>query len=103
MYRDPFAVHEQYGIRPQWVYRKYHPETLKILGLQPTAIDQAIEDGVLPEPMPLTGHGKACGWMGWQLIEVMKKRLEAAQQRAAAKPKPLFKKKVKKGRAKNHD
>jgi hypothetical protein len=73
----------QFGIKPQWVYRKSDPETRRILGLKPTAIDDGINDGTLPPPAPLTAHGKATGWMGWQLIEVQRKRLEAAAQRHA--------------------
>ena len=74
---------EEFGIKPHRVYRKSHKITREILGLGPTAIDEAIADNALPPPMPLTAHGKATGWMGWQLIEVQRKRLAAAAQRAA--------------------
>ena len=71
----------EFGIEPNKIYRKTHPETRKILGLKPTAIDDAIADGTLPEPWPLTSHGKATGWLGEQLIEVQRNRLAAAEQR----------------------
>src|SRR5262249_35018088 len=56
------------------------PETRKIIGLKPTAIDDAIADGTLPEPYRLSGHGKATGWLGAQLIEVQRKRQAAATE-----------------------
>ena len=74
---------DEFGIERNKIYRKTHPETRKILGLKPTTIDTAIADGTLPEPWPLTSHGKATGWLGEQLIEVQRKRLAAAAQRAA--------------------
>ena len=55
---------ETYGIDPAKIYRRYSPETQKILGLKRTAIDAAIKNGDLPEPLPLTEHGSACGWLG---------------------------------------
>src|SRR5262249_22834560 len=73
----------EFGIERNKIYRKTHPQTRKILGLNPTAIDDAIADGPLPVPWPLTGHGKATGWLGEQLIEVQRNRLAAAEQRAA--------------------
>jgi predicted DNA-binding transcriptional regulator AlpA len=73
----------EFGIERNKIYRKTHKETRKILGLQATAIDDAIADGTLPEPWPLTGHGKVTGWLGEQLIEVQRKRQAAAAQRAA--------------------
>src|SRR5262249_51954813 len=66
----PSDTKDEFGIERNKIYRKTHPETRKILGLKPTAIDEAIADGTLPEPWPLTGHGKATGWLGEQLIEV---------------------------------
>lgn len=59
---------ETFGIRPDFIYRKTDPETRKIIGLKPTAIDDAIRDGTLPQPVPLTADGKAKGWIGTQLI-----------------------------------
>jgi predicted DNA-binding transcriptional regulator AlpA len=75
----------EFGIERNKIYRKTHKETRKILGLQATAIDDAIADGTLPEPWPLTGHGKVTGWLGEQLIEVQRKRQAAAAQRAAGR------------------
>jgi predicted DNA-binding transcriptional regulator AlpA len=67
------------GIIPNRVYRKYAPETQAILGLKRTAIERAILEGSLPEPMPLTASGSAVGWLGSVLIEVQRKRLALAK------------------------
>ena len=87
-----------YGIKPQNIYRKSDRVTREILGLGATTIDEAIKDGTLPAPLPLTAHGKALGWYGWQLIGVMKQRLVAAAQRQVVMPPQLVRKKKKKQR-----
>jgi hypothetical protein len=87
-----------YGIAPQDIYRKSDPATRKILGLGATAVDEAIRDGTLPAPLPLTAHGKAQGWYGWQLINVIKQRLAAAATRQVVMPPQLVRKKKKKQR-----
>jgi hypothetical protein len=75
---------ETYGIDPARIYRKYAPETQRILGLGKSAIEDAIKDGHIPPPLPLTEHGYATGWMGTTLIELQKKRLALAAERFAA-------------------
>src|SRR5262249_48462981 len=88
------TAHEsKYGIRPEFVYRKSDPETRRILGLKPTAIDDAIARGDIDPPAPLTATGKAMGWYGFQLIEMIERRLAAAPLRRAAPPPQRRKKK----------
>jgi hypothetical protein len=85
----PFA--DTFGIDPARIYRKHSPETRRIIGLGATAIDEAIECGDIPAPLPLTSHGTATGWMGITLIELQRQRLERAEARlaaAAANPRP---------------
>jgi predicted DNA-binding transcriptional regulator AlpA len=79
------SIEDEFGIKAQRVYRKSARETREILGLGPTAIDDAIADGTLPPPWPLTAHGKATGWLGEDLIKVQRKRQAAAKRRHAAK------------------
>jgi hypothetical protein len=95
--KDPFAANDKYGIRPSWMYRKHHAETIKIIGLGPTAIEEAIDDGLLDRPVPLTSHGKAKGWWGWMLISYMERRIAAAQQQVAPPSPPTTKKKRRAG------
>lgn len=88
------TAHEsKYGIRPEFVYRKSDPETRRILGLGQTAIDDAIKRGDIVPPAPLTAQGKACGWYGFQLIQMIDRRLAAAPLHRAAPPPQLRKKK----------
>jgi len=68
-----------FGIDPGRVYRKYDKRTQEILGLRRSAINQAIEDGHIPPPMPLTESGSAVGWLGSVLIAVQRKRLAKAE------------------------
>jgi predicted DNA-binding transcriptional regulator AlpA len=75
----------EFGIDPSKIYRRYSSETQKILGLKRTAIDMAIKNGDLPEPLPLTEHGSACGWLGTTLIEIQKRRIAMAEERRAAR------------------
>jgi hypothetical protein len=81
---DPFAIADEFGIRPQWIYRRNHRETRRILGLEDNAIDGLIAEGALPPPIPLTKSGKAVGWWGWQLIAYVKRKANEAEERAQA-------------------
>jgi hypothetical protein len=81
---DPFAIADEFGIRPQWIYRRNHKETKRILGLEDNAIDALIEQGALPPPIPLTRAGKAVGWWGWQLIAYVKRKAKEAEDRLKA-------------------
>jgi predicted DNA-binding transcriptional regulator AlpA len=83
---DEAADSEQFGIERFRVYRKTHKITPQILGVTHSAIEHAIADGTLPPPVPLTAYGKATGWYGFQLIQVIKDRLSKAEARAAAPP-----------------
>jgi predicted DNA-binding transcriptional regulator AlpA len=96
---DPTKSEDKFGIKAAWTYRKSHRDTQHILGMGLSAIDKAIRDGTLPPPAPLTKHGKAKGWGGWQLIQVVEERLKAAQQRAAAKAQTIENKKAAKKKA----
>jgi len=88
------TAHEsKYGIILAHVYRKSDPETQRILGLKATAIDAAIKRGDIDPPAPLTAHGKARGWRGFQLVKMIERQLAAASQRRAAPPENLRKKK----------
>ena len=79
--RDPFTDQDKYGIRAAWIYRKYDRETQRILGLSPSAIDVGIKKGELPTPLELTASGKASGFLGAQLIQVIEKRLARAARK----------------------
>jgi predicted DNA-binding transcriptional regulator AlpA len=83
---DEEPAQQDFGIIPNKIYRKSHPETQGILGLSPTGIDEAILNKELPPPVPLTAYGKAVGWYGFTLIQVIKDRLTKAEARAAAPP-----------------
>jgi predicted DNA-binding transcriptional regulator AlpA len=74
-----------HGISPHRIYRKYAKETQEILGLGRSAIEEAIKNGDIPPPLPLTEHGSATGWLGEMLIEIQNKRIARAEQRAAAR------------------
>jgi predicted DNA-binding transcriptional regulator AlpA len=76
---------KNFGICSSKIYRRYAKETEQILGLRRTAIDVAIRNGDLPEPLPLTEHGSACGWLGTTLIEIQKRRIAMAEARRAAR------------------
>ena len=76
---------ETYGIDPSKIYRRYAKETEQILGLKRTAIDVAIKNEDLPEPLLLTEHGTARGWLGSTLIAIQKRRIAMAEQRRAAR------------------
>jgi predicted DNA-binding transcriptional regulator AlpA len=92
------TVHEtKFGIRPEFVYRKTDPETLRILGLRSTAIDDAIARGDIPPPAPLTASGRSVGWYGFTLIQVIERRLAAASSQRRAPPPQLNRKKKKAG------
>ena len=72
---------ETFGIDPSVYYRKTDPKTRQIIGLAATAIDEAIKNGDLEPPEPITENGRATGWQGATLIKMIRKR----QERAAAK------------------
>jgi hypothetical protein len=40
--------------------------------------------------MPLTQHGRACGWYGWQLVELMRARMAAAEAREQKRAAGMF-------------
>ena len=83
------------GIIPAKLYRKSHRETLDIIGLRPTQVDEEIRNGTLPPPAPLTAHGKAAGWWGFQLVKYVEQRRELAQQRATARVQPKSRERLK--------
>jgi predicted DNA-binding transcriptional regulator AlpA len=83
---DDDNIAAQFGIEPCRLYRTTHQTTRKIIGLKNTAIKEAIKNGSLPPPVSLTAHGKASGWYGFTLIELIKDRLAKAEQRRAAQP-----------------
>jgi hypothetical protein len=83
---DDDDIAEQYGIERHRLYRTTHQTTRKIIGLQNTAIKEAIKNGSLPPPVLLTAHGKASGWYGFQLIQLVKDRLAKAEARRGAPP-----------------
>jgi predicted DNA-binding transcriptional regulator AlpA len=71
------------GLNPDYVYRKFDPVTLNVIGLGPTQINGAIARGELPPPVKITQSGRARGWLGSQLIELQQKRLAEAQTQTA--------------------
>ena len=84
------SADQNFGIEPSWLYRKSSEETRKILGLRPTQIDAAIASGDLPPPVRLTASGRACGWLGQTLIQLIRERQARAvteQARKATKKK----------------
>jgi hypothetical protein len=98
---------DTFGINPSRIYRKFARETQDILGLKRTAIEEAIENGDIPPPLPLTDHGTATGWMGITLIELQRKRLaktEALRAEAKAKPRltPRERRQARRTKAKQH-
>lgn len=75
---------DTFGIDPAKIYRRYSEEAEKIIGLKRSAIDDGIKNGSIPEPLLLTEHGRATGWLGVTLIELQRKRLAMAEARRAA-------------------
>jgi hypothetical protein len=80
----------EFGIEPSRFYRRSSEQTRAILGLSEGAINTAIKDGSLPLPVPLTQHGRACGWYGWQLVELVRARMELVSAREAKRKAGAF-------------
>jgi hypothetical protein len=76
---------ETYGIVPHFFYRKTDPETRRIIGLRPTQIDEAVRNGDLPPPASVTSIGRAVGWQGATLIEIIRARQQRAAEEHARK------------------
>jgi hypothetical protein len=72
------------GLNPDFLYRKFDPVTLNVIGLGPSQVNEAIKRGELPPTVSATESGRATGWLGSQLIELQRKRLAEAMARAAA-------------------
>jgi hypothetical protein len=77
------APSERGGLNPDFLYRKFDPVTLSVIGLGPSQINAAIQRGELPPPVNVTESGRATGWLGSQLIALQEKRLAEAIARAA--------------------
>jgi hypothetical protein len=86
---------QNFGIVPSWFYRKSDAETHRIIGLKLTAIDDAIDAGLLPPPASAVGL-RGCGWQGFQLIEYIRARIARAQAEHDARTKKIDKPKKKK-------
>jgi hypothetical protein len=87
MSTDEPSTANEFGIIPYKLYRKSLKTTREILGLGPTQINAEIENKTLPPPVSLTKDGKAKGWYGYVLIELVKERQKQALERAPPKPK----------------
>src|SRR5262249_42106059 len=75
-------IAERYGIKPHCVYRRGSDEANNYLGnISQSVIEREIKKGTIPMPFPLTEHGRAQAWYGWQFVEMIKKREEAARKR----------------------
>src|SRR5690242_6400367 len=61
-----------------YFYRKHGPTARHVIGLGPTMIDKKIRTGELPAPIQLFEGGKALGWYGQTLIELMQSRIAKA-------------------------
>jgi hypothetical protein len=79
----------QFGIRPQYFYRKEAPETLRIIGLKASGVDEAVRRGELPPLLTLTPSGRSKGWRGCQLIAMIREQLEAANAPLPRVKRPL--------------
>jgi hypothetical protein len=78
------AEDDERELVPHFIYRKNSRTALRVIGLGPTQIDDAIKNGSIPPPIDLTGNGRAKGWTGAQLLELQRQRLAAAE--AAQRP-----------------
>jgi predicted DNA-binding transcriptional regulator AlpA len=54
---------------------------LKYFGYKHSALAEKIKSGELPRPIPLSDTGRACGWLGSQIIEHQRRMREAAEKR----------------------
>jgi hypothetical protein len=81
--RKPRVAADEPELHPDLFYRKHHPFTLGVIGIGVTQIDEAIERGELPPLVSATESGRAVGWIGRQLIELQKRRLEKDEADAA--------------------
>ena len=74
---------DEFELRPDFFYRKHSPVALGVIGLGTTQIDEALDRGELPPLVDATDSGRACGWYGFQLIELQRQRLAKAEAAAA--------------------
>jgi predicted DNA-binding transcriptional regulator AlpA len=73
-------------IHPNHFYRKYLGP--QFFGLEHAALEDAIEDGVIPAPIPIREQGgRATGWFGSMILKWQAEKMEAASKAAAAKRK----------------
>jgi hypothetical protein len=66
-------------LNPDFFYRRNSPIAKAVIGLQNTQIDTLIKSGALPPLVKAFESGRAAGWLGSQLIELQRQRLERAR------------------------
>ena len=71
-------------LHPHFFYRKNSAVALNVIGLSPSQTDEAIQAGDVPRPVNITANGRACGWLGSQLIELQQRRLAAVKAAEAS-------------------
>jgi hypothetical protein len=64
---------------PHFFYRRHGLVAKGVIGLEDTQIDARIKSGELPLPVKAFESGRATGWLGHQLIELQRQRLERAR------------------------
>jgi predicted DNA-binding transcriptional regulator AlpA len=71
-------------LNPDFFYRKHGPIARGVLGLADSQIDEKIKNGELPPLVRAFESGRAAGWLGSQLIELQRRRLEASRKSVTA-------------------
>jgi predicted DNA-binding transcriptional regulator AlpA len=77
-------LHDTTPINPDFVYRV--SDGPKYFGFLPTALDQKIKSGEIPEPLFLSDSGRARGWLGRTILQWQADRAAASAKTAARKP-----------------
>ena len=81
---DAPRLYDTAPINPDFVYRL--SDGPKYFGFLPTALDQKIKAGEIPEPLSLSDSGRARGWLGSTILKWQAERAAACAAKTAAKP-----------------
>jgi hypothetical protein len=75
---NPFDLTQP--LNPDFFYRRNSPIAKGVIGLGNTQIDDKVRSGELPPLVRAFESGRAAGWLGSQLIELQRRRLEASRK-----------------------